>query len=181
MLLKPKTDFIRSLYLGEKLSQRQIVRKLGGHKYIVEKVCRLIARDKSTAARLRVPEIPICSLSDRACRNRARKQMERHLGRKLSRLEVVHHRDKNVHNDCLDNLEIMSASEHTRFHVYKGRDPQQVKREKREYVKRFIAAKRYPAICLNCHKDYLKDFYHPSDYCSRSCAISVWWRERRHD
>lgn len=42
--------------------------------------------------------------------------MEQHLGRKLNRHEVVHHKDGNKQNNNIDNLVIMHLSEHSREH-----------------------------------------------------------------
>lgn len=42
--------------------------------------------------------------------------MERYLGRQLARDEVVHHKDGDKSNNEIDNLELMSLSEHTRQH-----------------------------------------------------------------
>jgi hypothetical protein len=39
------------------------------------------------------------------------------LGRPLSSKEQVHHKDKNTLNNALENLEIMSASDHMRHHM----------------------------------------------------------------
>jgi hypothetical protein len=43
--------------------------------------------------------------------------MERRIGRKLLRTEVVHHKDGDIHNNSIDNLEVMSLSEHSRKHM----------------------------------------------------------------
>lgn len=43
--------------------------------------------------------------------------MENHLGRKLQKKEVVHHKDGNVLNNNIDNLELMSKVEHDRYHT----------------------------------------------------------------
>lgn len=45
-----------------------------------------------------------------------RQVMEKHLGRKLSYDEVVHHIDLDHKNNELSNLKIMSRSEHTALH-----------------------------------------------------------------
>ncbi len=42
--------------------------------------------------------------------------MEKRLGRKLKRSEVVHHKDGNGLNNNLNNLEIMSIGDHMRHH-----------------------------------------------------------------
>lgn len=47
---------------------------------------------------------------------RARFLLEEHLGRKLKRTEIVHHKDDNPLNDCIDNLEILTRSEHIKHH-----------------------------------------------------------------
>lgn len=41
--------------------------------------------------------------------------MEDFLGRQLERDEVVHHKDGNKSNNSLENLEVLSRSEHTRI------------------------------------------------------------------
>lgn len=47
--------------------------------------------------------------------------MENKLGRFLLTNEEVHHRDENGKNNSLDNLTVMSRSEHRRLHSTKGR------------------------------------------------------------
>lgn len=42
--------------------------------------------------------------------------MEQHLGRKLSRSEVVHHKNGDKRDNRVENLEIMTLSEHTKKH-----------------------------------------------------------------
>ena len=42
--------------------------------------------------------------------------MEEHIGRKLSRYEVVHHINGNIHDNRLENLRMMSLSEHSKMH-----------------------------------------------------------------
>lgn len=43
--------------------------------------------------------------------------MEQHLGRSLKPDECVHHKDHIRHNNDIDNLELMTKSEHARLHA----------------------------------------------------------------
>lgn len=47
--------------------------------------------------------------------------MEEHLGRKLRSDEIVHHKDGNKLNNSIDNLEIMTRTEHARHHAEERR------------------------------------------------------------
>lgn len=60
-------------------------------------------------------------LTDGSTIDEHRLVMQNHLGRKLRRNEVVHHKDGNKRNNCLSNLEIMSLSDHSKMH-YNGGD-----------------------------------------------------------
>ena len=81
--------------------------------------------------------------------------MENHLGRLLTRGEVVHHLNHNKKDNRIENLEVMTAAEHSRKHA---------KDRPRKYVK------------LECPYCYSK-FVRPANqiggrtrvFCSRSC------------
>lgn len=51
---------------------------------------------------------------------RARWVMEQHLGRVLSSSEEVHHRNKNKTDDRIENLEVLSTTDHARLHAAAG-------------------------------------------------------------
>ena len=55
--------------------------------------------------------------------------MEQHLGRQLARDEVVHHKDGDKSNNEIENLELMSLSEHARQHQT-GNTPSEETRQK---------------------------------------------------
>ncbi len=44
--------------------------------------------------------------------------MEEYLGKKLTRKEVVHHIDGNTLNNKIENLQVMSISEHASLHLH---------------------------------------------------------------
>jgi hypothetical protein len=47
--------------------------------------------------------------------------MEQYLGRKLDRKEHVHHKNGNKTDNRIENLELMSSSEHHRSHMNGGK------------------------------------------------------------
>jgi len=49
--------------------------------------------------------------------------MEVHLGRFLQSDEVVHHKDRDRSNNSVSNLELLSASEHSKLHVVENFGP----------------------------------------------------------
>ena len=57
-----------------------------------------------------------------------RYQMAKHIGRPLTRNEIVHHKDGDRSNNHIDNLELTSRSEHMRKHEsWKTMRPEYVK------------------------------------------------------
>lgn len=51
-------------------------------------------------------------------RHQHRVVMERTLGRKLVKGEIVHHKDRNKKNNHPSNLEVMTQSQHARLHNF---------------------------------------------------------------
>jgi endogenous inhibitor of DNA gyrase (YacG/DUF329 family) len=46
-----------------------------------------------------------------------RRVMEKHLGRRLKKSEIVHHKDENRRNNAVSNLQVMTRAEHMRIHA----------------------------------------------------------------
>lgn len=66
--------------------------------------------------------------------------MEEKLGRYLLRTEVVHHRDKNKHNNLIENLEVFSSNAEHLAHELKGQIPKWTEEGKKNM--RLAAARR---------------------------------------
>jgi hypothetical protein len=60
-----------------------------------------------------------------------RRIMEQHLGRKLTRDEVVHHINGNIEDNRIENLKVMKNSEHSVFH-----SPQRLKKRQERKMER---------------------------------------------
>ena len=61
--------------------------------------------------------------------------MEKYLGRNLEKWEVVHHKDRNKKNNDLNNLELMTSSEHMKLHLLAGDIPQyKIKEEEKKHL-----------------------------------------------
>ena len=58
---------------------------------------------------------------------RYRYVMEQHIGRLLKDNEIVHHKDKDITNDSIENLELMTNQDHAAFHNKKGRFDKELK------------------------------------------------------
>ena len=85
--------------------------------------------------------------------------MENFVGRLLTKDEVVHHVDKNKHNNDISNLRIMSKGKHVSMHQHDNYPNGKTKIE---------------LECENCHMKFERELrnYKPSNlhyFCSRSC------------
>ena len=83
--------------------------------------------------------------------------MEQHLWRKLLPNEVVHHINRNTLDNHLENLEVQSLSEHTRYHIKTGEIHQLSWQDCINGMKASHLAQRTPSkgklhLCLRCKK-----------------------------
>lgn len=87
--------------------------------------------------------------------------MEKHLGRKLDRSEVVHHINGNSLDNRIENLELMSLSDHSHLHQAGRVVPDQVKKaqSKRMLGKPNIACRKLS----DEEVAYIKTNYIPGD------------------
>jgi hypothetical protein len=94
------------------------VKRYGDVNYITsEKQARINSRNAQ-------PTLGKCKITTyKKClgRHHHRRVMERKTGRKLNSNEIVHHIDGNVHNNDIENLELMTRAEHASIH-FSNRD-----------------------------------------------------------
>ena len=87
--------------------------------------------------------------------------MEQYLGRKLRRDEVVHHKNGDTRDNRIENLEVMSLSEHTKMH-HAGRVQPDWVREARS--KRMKGRSNYRSRALSDEDvRYIREHYIPKD------------------
>lgn len=81
-----------------------------------KKTCQAISEAQSKREHAKGKESPCWIGSWTWYHKQARKIVELNLGRKLSRDEIVHHKDMNWENNSIENLQIVSRAEHVRIH-----------------------------------------------------------------
>lgn len=86
--------------------------------------------------------------------------MEQELGRKLTSDEIVHHRNEDKTDNNLDNLELMSRSEHGKLHSKPPYFPEWVRELNRERMLGNIPPTRK---LTDADVRYIKEHYIPKD------------------
>jgi Response regulator containing a CheY-like receiver domain and an HTH DNA-binding domain len=125
------------------LSTRQVASKLGISKSHVHKICRPITRERRDALLLRLPP-PKDTKHWRTCRQRARRVVEKHLGRKLDQFEYVHHIDEDFTNNDISNLEVLSPLAHSHRHRPPNPIPRHLRPERKAYMREYLKNYRRP-------------------------------------
>jgi len=105
-----------------------------------------ISLSKQTGKKRRLikvePEHKSPSVSKEGWEMNARYVVEKHLGRYLKTEEHVHHKDRDTLNDSIDNLEVLSAEEHSRIHIEDAHKTVRKKKALRDFEKRLIQLNR---------------------------------------
>jgi len=105
-----------------------------------------------------IPNHPMADSRGRILEHRFR--MAEHLGRSLTSEEVVHHRDGDMKNNDITNLELMSGAKHTSLH-HKGIE--------------------ITFVCPECGAAFCKPPRKVNGvrtFCSKSCASSFYGKKR---
>ena len=96
--------------------------------------------------------------------------MEQHLGRKLTRYEVVHHINGDKRDNRLENLEVVSLSDHSRNHT--------IGRKHSDETRQLLSIKNKGRINKACRKlldtdvEYIRQHYIPRDKMNGSRALA---------
>lgn len=94
--------------------------------------------------------------------------MEQHLGRKLNRDEVVHHKNENKRDNFIENFEVQSLSEHTSNFMKKYMNSPKGRQMARDNGKKYgfqtSKFKKGKYWCPRCKKWLLKEDFYKSTY-----------------
>lgn len=95
--------------------------------------------------------------------------MEQHLGRKLSRHEVVHHKNGDKLDNRIENLEVMSLTAHSKEHTTGVPKSEDVKQKISDSL---VGTTRYSLRKLTAEDvKYVRNNYVPRDKCFGARAL----------
>lgn len=156
----------------EGLSIRQVAEKLGIAESVVSRIVYWagVSRDRLYAVRNRIG--PVRQTTHwRTCRQRARRLMEKHLGRKLERWEHVHHINRDYTDNRLENLEVMPNSDHSKHHHPANPTPRWLRPERQSYQKNYMESIRVKRNCVRCGREFTTTKYQKGICCSSRCYL----------
>lgn len=175
ILMKATRDQVRELYASG-LSGKQVSALTGWGKSPIHRAVKDIARTQAETKLLRPAE----TLHPNSSRGRARRLMEKHLGRKLARRENVHHKNENCFDNRLENLQVMDISDHRKHHSPKDPTPRHQRPNRVAWRQAYtpLLVKTLDAVCLQCENPFKTFRYQPAETCSKSCAGKLAWKRK---
>jgi len=112
-------------------------------------------------------------------RHAARKLYQKYHGVKLRRDQHVHHINHDYTDNRIENLSIMSASEHSKHHHPANPIPRWLRPERRIYQRKYMDRIRTVARnCLECGEWFLTTKYCRGLICSPRCNSLRNWRRK---
>jgi hypothetical protein len=127
------------------------MRRYGDPNYVTPETRR---RELSRAAQPTLGKAKSTSYLKLFGRHAHRRVMEEHLGRPLKRSEIVHHIDGDRHNNSIENLQLMTQSDHIKLHSDELQSARKIKTHCRNGHEKSIrnpgtpSEKRYCKVCM---------------------------------
>lgn len=115
----------------------------------------------------------------RSLGRRARKQWELHNGL-IPPGYVIHHIDRDRRNNSIENLQMLTRSDHGKLHQEEDDHlyPRRVVSRhihRAAYMKTYRKTKTEPHNCGWCGRKYYRDIYGKTKTCSHSCGSHLFW------
>ena len=110
----------------------------------------------------------------------ARNLYQRHHGVTLHTAQHIHHVNHDYTDNRIENLIVLSASEHARHHHPRNPIPRWMRTERKQYQRSYMKQIRtIPKKCQVCSADFLTTKYSRGLVCSPACLARYIWRLRR--
>ena len=109
--------------------------------------------------------------NERWYRKHARDLYEKHHGVKLTRDQHVHHINHDYTDFRIENLSVMSASEHSKHHHPANPTPRWKRPERRVYQQKYMSRIRITRSCERCGNPFTTTKYQAGRCCSTRCYL----------